>query len=165
MTSSTAIPFADRVAVVTGAGSGMGRATAVALAEAGARVLGVGRRKEVLEETARAHPGIAVLPLDIVEEGAAEEVVATAVERWGRLDLLVNNAGSTAVMPLAETDRSVIGRLFELNVTAPSLLAHAALPHLRATSGSIVRTCRVRTATALFPEERTTPPPRAPSNS
>ncbi|MFD4584898.1 SDR family NAD(P)-dependent oxidoreductase [Streptomyces sp. NPDC058423] len=138
MTSSTAIPFADRVAVVTGAGSGIGRATAVALAEAGARVLGVGRRKEVLEETARAHPGIAVLPLDIVEEGAAEKVVATAVERWGRLDLLVNNAGSTAVMPLAETDRSVIGRLFELNVTAPSLLAHAALPHLRATSGSIV---------------------------
>ncbi|MFF7713126.1 SDR family oxidoreductase [Streptomyces sp. NPDC007988] len=138
MTSSTAIPFADRVAVVTGAGSGIGRATAVALAEAGARVLGVGRRKEVLEETASAHPGIAVLPLDIVEEGAAEEVVATAVERWGRLDLLVNNAGSTAVMPLAETDRSVIGRLFELNVTAPSLLAHAALPHLRATSGSIV---------------------------
>lgn len=138
MTSSTAIPFADGVAVVTGAGSGIGRATAVALAEAGARVLGVGRRKEVLEETARAHPGIAVLPLDIVEEGAAEKVVATAVERWGRLDLLVNNAGSTAVMPLAETDRSVIGRLFELNVTAPSLLAHAALPHLRATSGSIV---------------------------
>ncbi|MEU2109366.1 SDR family oxidoreductase [Streptomyces sp. NPDC019507] len=138
MTSSTAVPFADRVAVVTGAGSGIGRATAVALAEAGARVLGVGRRKEVLEETARAHPGIAVMPLDIVEEGAAEKVVATAVERWGRLDLLVNNAGSTAVMPLAETDRSVIGRLFELNVTAPSLLAHAALPHLRATSGSIV---------------------------
>ncbi|WJY54021.1 SDR family NAD(P)-dependent oxidoreductase [Streptomyces chengbuensis] len=69
MTRSTATPFADRVAVVTGAGSGTGRATAVALAQAGARILGAGRRKEALEETARAHPGIAVLPLDIVEEG------------------------------------------------------------------------------------------------
>ncbi|MFG3658670.1 SDR family NAD(P)-dependent oxidoreductase [Streptomyces sp. NPDC047706] len=130
MSSSPSRPCAGRVAVVTGAGSGIGRATAVALAEAGAHVLGVGRRKEALEETARAHAGIASLPLDICEEGA--------VDRWGRLDVPVNNAGATALMPLAETDRSVIAKLFEPNVTAPSLLAHAALPHLREVSGSIV---------------------------
>ncbi|WP_225859516.1 SDR family NAD(P)-dependent oxidoreductase [Streptomyces albicerus] len=130
--------FTDRVAIVTGAGSGIGRATSIALAESGARVLGVGRRKEALEETARAHSNIATLPLDICEEGAADTVVATAAEWWGRLDVLVNNAGTTAVMPLSETDRAVITSLFELNVTAPSLLAHAALPHLRESSGSIV---------------------------
>lgn len=64
--------------------------------------------------------------------------VATAVDWWGRLDVLVNNAGTTAVMPLAETERSVITGLFDLNVTAPSMRAHAALPHLRDSSGCIV---------------------------
>ncbi|MFE6554722.1 SDR family NAD(P)-dependent oxidoreductase [Streptomyces sp. NPDC004096] len=138
MSNSTARNFVDRVVIVTGAGSGIGRATAVAFAESGAHVLGVGRRKDALEETARAHSDIAVLPLDIREEGAADRAVATAVERWGRLDVLVNNAGAAAMMPLSETDRSVITNLFDLNVTAPSMLAHAALPHLRDCAGSIV---------------------------
>jgi NAD(P)-dependent dehydrogenase (short-subunit alcohol dehydrogenase family) len=138
MSSSTPSHFTDRVAIVTGAGSGIGRATTIALAGAGAHVLGVGRREQALRETARAHRNIAILALDIREEGAAKAVVADALERWGRLDVLVNNAGATAVMPLAETDRSVIADLFELNVTAPSMLAHAALPHLRDSSGSIV---------------------------
>ncbi|MFG1704211.1 SDR family NAD(P)-dependent oxidoreductase [Nonomuraea sp. M3C6] len=127
-----------RTAIVTGAGTGIGRASALAFAAAGAHVLGVGRRADALRDTAAQHPGIADLAADITAEGAARTIVDAAIERWGRLDVLVNNAGATAVMPLAEADTQRIGDLLALNVTAPSLLARAALPHLSASSGAIV---------------------------
>lgn len=137
-TDSADRTFSGQVVIVTGAGTGIGRATAIAFAEAGARVLGVGRREEPLKETAAAHGHIDVLPVDIRADGAPARVVDEAVRRWGRLDHLVNNAGATAVMPLAETDEQTILDLLALNVVAPSLLAHEALPHLRRTSGTIV---------------------------
>lgn len=127
-----------RVVIVTGAGSGIGRATAVVAAGAGARVLGVGRREDALAATAAEHPGVAVFAGDVCADGTPEAVVAAAVQRWGGVDVLVNNAGATAVMPLAEATAARIAGLFALNVTAPSLLAGAALPHLRARRGSIV---------------------------
>jgi NAD(P)-dependent dehydrogenase (short-subunit alcohol dehydrogenase family) len=128
----------DHVVIVTGAGSGIGRATAIAFAHAGANVLGVGRRAEALNQTAAQHPGITVLPADISADGAPQAVIDAAIARWERLDVLVNNAGATAVMPLADTDAKRISDLLALNVTAPSLLARAALPHLRASRGAIV---------------------------
>ncbi len=128
----------DRVAIVTGAGSGIGRATAIAMARAGTRVLGVGRRHEALQATAAHHPGIATHPADLRAPDAPAEVVRAAMQRWGRIDVLVNNAGATGMMPLAETDADRIAALFALNVTAPSLLAAAALPHLRGRGGTIV---------------------------
>ncbi|UJW31576.1 SDR family oxidoreductase [Saccharothrix sp. AJ9571] len=130
--------FAGRVVIVTGAGSGIGRAAALAFARAGARVLGVGRRQDALDTTAHQHPGIAVFAADIRADDAPDAVVRAAADRWGGVDVLVNNAGATAVMPLAEATASRIGDLFRLNVTAPSLLARAALPHLRRTRGAIV---------------------------
>ncbi|MDT0446272.1 SDR family NAD(P)-dependent oxidoreductase [Streptomyces johnsoniae] len=130
--------FKERVVIITGAGSGIGRATAVAFAGAGAHVLGVGRRPVPLAETARAHPGIAAFPADLRAEDAADAVTGAALDRWGRIDVLVNNAGATALMPLAETSAARITELFALNVTAPSLLARAALPGLRRTRGAIV---------------------------
>jgi NAD(P)-dependent dehydrogenase (short-subunit alcohol dehydrogenase family) len=151
--------FAGRAVVVTGAGSGIGRAAARLFAEAGAAVLAVGRREDALAETAAEFagdalasgavsadgvpagalsPGIAVLPIDICAEGAAVRVVAAAVETFGRLDVLVNNAGVFDLMPLPDVSAKRIDALFAVNVTAPSLLAQAALPHLRRTQGAIV---------------------------
>ncbi|WP_219509466.1 SDR family NAD(P)-dependent oxidoreductase [Nonomuraea ceibae] len=134
-------PCADltgKAVIVTGAGSGIGRAAAREFARAGARVLGVARRLPTLEETADGHPGIAVHAADLRDPDASRQVVEAAVDRWGAVDVLVNNAGATRRMPLAEVTADGVADLFALNVTAPSLLAAAALPHLRATRGVIV---------------------------
>lgn len=130
--------FSGKVAIITGAGSGIGRATALAFAHAGAHVLGIGRRTDALKATAAAHPGIEIHSADLRDPGAAHDIIATATNRWDRVDVLVNNAGATRMMPLADTTADGIDNLFSLNVTAPSLLARAALPQLRRTKGSII---------------------------
>ncbi|MEV4410803.1 SDR family oxidoreductase [Catellatospora sp. NPDC049609] len=136
--TSTDPSFSECAVVVTGAGSGIGRATALAFARHGAHVLAVGRRLDALEETARRHGGIVPLALDVRAPHAPDAVAAAAEQHWGRLDVLVNNAGAAALIPLAQVTAGQITELFDLNVTAPSLLARACLPLLRATGGSIV---------------------------
>ncbi|MFD3524582.1 SDR family NAD(P)-dependent oxidoreductase [Streptomyces sp. NPDC058653] len=127
-----------RVVIVTGAGSGIGRATARSFAQAGAKVMIVGRRTDALKETAAGLPDVVIHPADLTTPTAPQDVVHAAVDRWGQLDVLVNNAGATKVMPLADTTAEGITTLFALNVTAPSLLARAALPHLRDSGGTII---------------------------
>lgn len=134
----TETAFTGRVVIISGAGSGIGRAATLTFARAGAHVLGIGRRQHALDTTAGQHPNITVFTADLRAEGAADAIVQAATDRWGTVDALVNNAGVTAMMPLAETTESRISDLFRLNVTAPSLLAHAALPYLRQTRGAIV---------------------------
>ena len=130
--------FNEQVVIVTGAGSGIGRAAARTFADLGAHVLAIGRRKAALEETAGDCDRVIVHPADLCAPGVPADVVQAAIDRWGHLDILINNAGATAMMPLAETTAAGIAALFDLNVTAPSLLASAALPWVRERRGSIV---------------------------
>ncbi|MFE4614649.1 SDR family NAD(P)-dependent oxidoreductase [Streptomyces sp. NPDC056747] len=127
-----------RVVVVTGAGTGIGRATARAFAGQGATVFAVGRRKEPLREAAEGHPGIHPFVADVTAEGAAEEIVDAAVTAHGRLDVLVNNAGISTGGPLGTLDRSVITPLLETNLVAPVLLTQAAVPALKESRGVVV---------------------------
>src|SRR6188768_3382641 len=90
--------LADRVAIVTGAGTGMGRAIAIALAEEGAGLVLAGRNAENLTETARAVEAVGgtvvVRPTDVTESAQCQALAQAALDRWGRIDLLVNNAGT-----------------------------------------------------------------------
>ncbi|MGE0155036.1 MAG: SDR family NAD(P)-dependent oxidoreductase [Reyranellaceae bacterium] len=128
----------DKVVIVTGGSSGIGRAAARRFAEAGAKVIITGRRAEALEEAASDHRGISALVADAVAPQDAARTVAKVVETHGRLDVLVNNAGAGAILPLADATAERIESIFAVNVVGASLLATAALPHLAAAKGAIV---------------------------
>lgn len=130
--------FKDRVAIVTGGSSGIGRATALQLAALGARVLVTGRRPEPLERMRAEHPEIAVCIADVARPAEVEKTIQSAVSRWGRVDVIVNNAGAGAILPLAEATADRIERILSVNVVGPSLMVRAALPHISAVGGSVV---------------------------
>lgn len=130
--------LSNRVAIVTGASSGIGRATALGLARHGAKVLVTGRRASALRHTVTEHGNLLDLVADVAQPDDAARTVAKAIDAWGRLDILVNNAGAGALMPLAEATAKSIGDIFAVNVVGPSLLASAALPYLTKAKGSIV---------------------------
>ena len=128
----------ESVVIITGGSSGIGRATALSFASKGARVLITGRRAASLAEAAKDHPNIRTLAADTAEPEDGSRTIARAIELWGRLDVLVNNAGAGAIMPLAHVTAKRIIDIFAVNVLGPSLLAKEALPYLRATKGSII---------------------------
>ena len=128
----------DRVVIVTGGSSGIGRAVALDLAGRGAKVLVTGRRAAPLEEVAALSRNMATFVADTARPEDARRTVGRAVELWGRLDGLVNNAGAGALMSLEEATAERIDGIFAVNVVGPSLLAAAALPHLATSRGAIV---------------------------
>jgi NAD(P)-dependent dehydrogenase (short-subunit alcohol dehydrogenase family) len=128
----------DKVAIVTGGSSGIGRATALSLAAQGAKVVITGRRSAPLKQTAAAHPNVVGLVADAAEPEDAARTIAKAIDAWGRLDILVNNAAAGALLSLGEVTAEQINNIFAVNVVGPSLLAAAALPYLTAAKGTIV---------------------------
>lgn len=128
--------LAGRSCVVTGAGRGIGRATARMLCEAGAQVLLVARTEEQLAEAAAeagrsgaaAHGRAAHLALDVTALDAAERIIAEATDRFGSLDVIVNNAGTSRWRALEEVPDEDWLAAYEINVMAPMRLMRAALP-------------------------------------
>lgn len=133
----------EKVAVVTGAGRGIGAATAVALAEAGADVLIAARTESQLQTVAeqiaetgrRAH----VVVADLGDLDAVAALAETAVAEFGRLDIVVNNVGGTIPRPFADTSPRYLAEAFNFNVLTAHTLTRAALPHLqRSGDGAVV---------------------------
>ena len=123
------------VALVTGASSGIGEATAVALAERGASVALVARRRDKLEALAERIGGggkTLVIEADVSDQAQAQAAVETAVGELGRLDTLVNNAGVMLLGPIVGAPLEEWQRMVTLNVLGLLYCTHAALPHLLA---------------------------------
>jgi NAD(P)-dependent dehydrogenase (short-subunit alcohol dehydrogenase family) len=128
-----------RVWLITGATSGFGRALAEAALAGGDTVVGTGRHPERLKDLVAAHPGHAeAVALDVTDTRRCAEVVGAVAERWGRLDVLVNNAGRTQVGAVEETTEQELRDLFELHFFGPAALTRAVLPHMRRHGGGAV---------------------------
>ncbi|WP_204974848.1 SDR family oxidoreductase [Microbacterium esteraromaticum] len=118
----------DRIAVVTGAGSGIGRAVTVAMLDAGFKVALAGRRADALEQTAAGHPDALVVPTDITIAAEVDALFERVVAEWGRVDVLFNNAGVFGpAASAAEIDPEEFTRTIEVNVTGALLCAGAAM--------------------------------------
>jgi NADP-dependent 3-hydroxy acid dehydrogenase YdfG len=126
----------DRIALVTGASSGIGEATALALAEQGAKVAIAARRKERLEQLAAKLAGLGAQPLllvaDLAAEAEAQRIVRETEAHYGRLDILINNAGVMYLEPVAEADLGRWRNMLELNLLSLIASTQAALGGMRA---------------------------------
>ncbi len=120
--------LAGKTCIVTGASRGIGRETARLLADDGAEVLLAARNPDGLAAALIDCPGGATLAIDITEPDAGERLVAAALEQFGRLDVVVNNAGAARRRDLDEVSDDDFYAAFELNVMAPHRLMRAAIP-------------------------------------
>jgi NAD(P)-dependent dehydrogenase (short-subunit alcohol dehydrogenase family) len=123
------------IAVVTGAGSGIGRHAALALAGAGFATILAGRRVEALEETAASAPpgSTLAIPTDVSDPASVEALFGAVNKRFGRIDLLFNNAGTSAPpVPFEDLTLDQWQRVVAVNLTGLFLCAHAAFRHMKA---------------------------------
>jgi meso-butanediol dehydrogenase/(S,S)-butanediol dehydrogenase/diacetyl reductase len=128
----------DKVVLVTGAARGIGLTTARRFAAEGTRVMLCDRDTGTLAQAATSVPGSATVAADLTEDGAAERVLAATLAAFGRLDVLVNNAGISEPAPIAQTTPESWRRVLAINLDAVYLLSRAAMPALAESKGAIV---------------------------
>ncbi|MCG7503979.1 SDR family NAD(P)-dependent oxidoreductase [Mesorhizobium retamae] len=143
----SARPLAGKVALVTGASSGIGEATALALSMAGADVAIVARRAERLKALAerieKAGGKVFAIEADIARANSAQGLVNDVLAHGKRLDIIVNNAGVMLLSPVSEAHSEDWRQMIEVNLVALMELTRAALPHLKESKGHIVNVSSV----------------------
>jgi 3-oxoacyl-[acyl-carrier protein] reductase len=122
----------DKVAIVTGSARGIGRATAELLAEHGAKVLINDLDADLAEQTASVIDAETVVyGGDLTQPGAPDALVQTAIDAWGKLDIIVNNAGYTIDAPIHKMSDDAFQRMLDIHTIVPFRVIRAAAPHLR----------------------------------
>jgi len=123
----------DRIALVTGAGSGIGRAAAIRLSRAGLRVVLSSRRADALAATAAACPGPTLaVPADVTDRSAVDGLFGRAEHDWGAVEVLIASAGAGYSARIERTSDADWNRMLELNLTAPFRCLRRAVPAMRA---------------------------------
>jgi meso-butanediol dehydrogenase/(S,S)-butanediol dehydrogenase/diacetyl reductase len=123
-----------KVAIITGAGSGIGLATAKLLHEAGNAIVGVGRdtgKLATLEKEIGDAASVATISVDVTANDAPKQIVDLAIERFGRIDYLVNNAGVGSPKPLDETDDDTLDYFLDIMLRAPFRLCREVIGHMQ----------------------------------
>jgi 3-oxoacyl-[acyl-carrier protein] reductase len=122
----------DKVAIVTGSARGIGRATAELLSEQGAKVLINDLDGDVAEQTASEISGETVVYAgDLTKPSAPDELIQTAIDAWGKIDIIVNNAGYTMDGPIHKLSDEAFQRMLDIHTIVPFRVIRAAAPHLR----------------------------------
>jgi 3-oxoacyl-[acyl-carrier protein] reductase len=132
-----------KIAIITGSGSGIGRGLALALAEEGARVVVCGRRASKLDETVQAvgkQGGEALaIQANIADERDVDRLVSTTLQKYGQIDILINNAGVYAGAEVHRLEPAIWDEIMAINLRGPYLVTRAVIPHMRLRrSGQIV---------------------------
>jgi short-subunit dehydrogenase len=140
--SSTHRPISDQVAVVTGASQGIGRATALLLAAQGASVVAAARNQEALrslvDEIERDGGTAELVAADVADATQVERVAAHAVDRFGRIDTWINNAGVSVYSAVADLEPEEMERVVRVNLLGVMHGSRAAIPHLRRAGGGTI---------------------------
>jgi NAD(P)-dependent dehydrogenase (short-subunit alcohol dehydrogenase family) len=140
-----------KVCIVTGASSGIGAATARLLSDMGARVVLAARRTDRLEALAAELPGSLAVTTDVTVPDQVRRLVSRTLGTFGRVDVLVNNAGQGLHVPVEELVPDDLRAVFELNVVAPLVGMQAVLPVMRAQSGGAIVNVSSATSLRIFP--------------
>jgi NADP-dependent 3-hydroxy acid dehydrogenase YdfG len=145
------VEIADRIIIITGASSGIGRATAEHLSALGAQLVLASRDADALRDLETELPGSVAVPTDVTEPDEAARLVEETVARFGRVDVLVNNAGRAMAKPVEHIDLAEYSQLLELNVLAPLRLMQLVIPRMREHGGGQIVNMSSQASTKYIP--------------
>jgi len=143
--------FEKKVVLITGGGTGIGKATASAFIAKGATVVITGRRQTVLEQTTKELGAQSyAIAGDVSKSGEPSRIIEEVIRKFGQLDVLVNNAGTGSMGPLSQTSDEIIESIYRTNVFAPLALIREATTHLAESKGAVINISSVA-ASGMMP--------------